>query len=54
MTWSIAVARRVLVGWPRRRPRPQPRKQRQSGPYRDAFFADPNVVEDDYLRLRRR
>jgi len=22
--------------------------------YRDSFFADPAVVEDDYLRLRRR
>ena len=52
MTWSIAVARRVLFSWPRRRPRPC--KQRQPRLYRDAFFADPNVVEDDYLRLRRR
>lgn len=54
MTWSASGTRRVLVAWPlawpRRRLRPlaQPRD-----PYRDAYFADPNVVEDDYQRLRR-
>jgi hypothetical protein len=54
MTWSAWGARRVLVAWPlappRRRPRPlaQPRD-----PYRDVYFADPTVVEDDYQRLRR-
>ena len=55
MTWSASGTRRVLVvwplAWPRRRPRPL--RPRPLGPYRDAYFANPDVVEDDYQRLRR-
>jgi hypothetical protein len=53
MTWSVSVMRRVLVAWPRRRTPPaRPRVPRS--PYRDVFFANPDVVENDYQRLRRR
>jgi hypothetical protein len=54
MVWSAAVVRRALIAWPRRRP-PQPVQRRvRRRQYWDAYFADPNVVEDDYWRMRRR
>jgi hypothetical protein len=54
MAWSASVVRRAVIPWPRRHP-PQPARRRaRRSPYWDAHFADPNVVEDDYWRMRRR
>jgi hypothetical protein len=53
MAWSASVVRRALIPWPRRRPKPA-RRRAQRSPYRDTYFADPNVVEDDYWRMRRK
>jgi len=53
MAWPASVVRRAVISWPRRRPRPA-RRRGQRSLYRDAYFADPNVVEDDYWRMRRR
>jgi hypothetical protein len=53
MVWSASVVRRVLIAWPRRRPQQPARCRDPRAPYRDAYFADPNVVEDDYQRMRR-
>jgi hypothetical protein len=52
MAWSALVVRRALIVWPRRRSQPA-RRRGQRSPYRDVYFADPNVVEDDYWRMRR-
>jgi len=54
MVWSVSEVRRVLVARPRRRPRRPARRRGPRAPYRDAYFADPGVVEDDYYRMRRR
>jgi hypothetical protein len=54
MAWSAPMKRRVLVAWPRRRPRRPARRRLPRSPYRDAYFANPDEVENDYLRLRRR
>jgi hypothetical protein len=54
MAWSASMKRRVLVAWPRRRPRRPARPHGPRSPYRDAYFANPDEVENDYLRLRRR
>jgi hypothetical protein len=53
MVWSVSVMRRVLVSWPRRRRAPRARPRVQRSPYRDVFFTNPDVVENDYQRLRR-
>jgi hypothetical protein len=52
MAWSAAVVRRAIVPWPRRLPRQPARGRARRSPYWDAYFADPNVVEDDYRRMR--
>jgi hypothetical protein len=52
MSWSVSVFARLLLSWPRRRA-PRPASLRQRAPYRDAFFASPAAVEDDYRRLSR-
>jgi hypothetical protein len=54
MTLSASVARRALISWPWRRVRQPARRRRQRGQYRDIYFADPAVVENDYWRMRRR
>ena len=54
MAWSASVRRRVPVARPRRRPRRPARPRVPRSPYRDAYFANPEEVENDYLRLRRR
>lgn len=54
MAWSAPMKRRTLVTWPRRHPRIAPWPRVQRSPYRDAYFANPEDVENDYLRLRRR
>lgn len=56
MAWSAVAVRRALIPWPRRRPQqPAPARRRgQRSAYWDEYFADPNVVEDDYWRMRRR
>jgi len=53
MTWSASAVRRVLIAWPRRRPQRPARRRSRRSPNWDTFFADPNVVEDDYSRMRR-
>jgi len=52
MAWSASVVRRALIPRPRRRQQPA-RLRDQRNPYRDVHFADPNVVENDYWRMRR-
>jgi hypothetical protein len=54
MAWSAPMKRRVLIAWPRRRQRLPARPRVQRSPYRDVYFANPDDVENDYLRLRRR
>jgi hypothetical protein len=54
MVWSASAVRRVLIAWPLRRPQPAARRRGARAPYRDVYFADPYVVEDDYQRMRRR
>lgn len=54
MAWSASVVRRALMTWPWDRPRRRARRRAKRSPYWDAYFADPNVVEDDYWRMRRR
>lgn len=54
MAWSASVVRRALITWPWDRPWRRTRRRDKRGPYWDAYFADPNVVEDDYWRMRRR
>jgi hypothetical protein len=53
MAWSASMKRRVLVAWPRRRPRLPARPRDRRSPYRDVYFANHEDVENDYLRLRR-
>jgi len=52
MAWSASVVRRALIPWPRRRPQRAARRRSQRSTYWDPYFADPNVVEDDYWRMR--
>jgi len=54
MTLSASVVRRALILWPRRQPLQPARRRTHRRPYRDEYFADPNVVEDDYWRMKRR
>lgn len=54
MAWSASVVRRAMIPWPWRRPQQPARRRARRSPYWDAHFADPNVVEDDYWRMRRR
>jgi hypothetical protein len=54
MAWSTTEVRRALTPRPRRRPQKPARRRGQRSPHWDAYFADPNVVEDDYWRMRRR
>jgi hypothetical protein len=52
MTWPGLRLRQVLTGrLPGRQKRPR-RDGAPRGAYRDAFFADPALVEDDYRRMR--
>ena len=50
--FAVRPLRRAAVIQPSPRPRRPARPGRRS--YRDAFFADPAMVEDDALRMRRR
>ena len=54
MAWSASVVRRAMNPWPRRHPQRPARRRAWRSPYWDAYFADPNVVENDYWRMQRR